>query len=438
MMRSNQYRPTTATLLATFAALLAMAAPAAHAGSVLDTAYGSTETTLGAEIDGMAGTGAALYRGGFNTVLNPALLGETEGWRLDAGLSLAQDHEDRFQPLWDSFESYVTDTAIASNRNHSFDSGFAVSRRLNEGLAAALALTTLLDFGYDFSEQILNPATNPTDLNDRDLTLEERSVEFDGSLRDLALGTAWNATDEVSLGVTAHYVFGTRTDVMSRRYMVTPEDSYRIESTHEVDGVRGTIGIRAVVSPRLTLGAAWDTPLEVKGDRRIDTTDGEGVTTAEVSEVTIKYPGRVRLGLAYHPRQEPRTVFTADLIFTEWSDLCDSSLDDPLSDNVEGPHLQDVLDARVGVEHMFYNGVPVRFGFRHLDSYADGEASASVFTAGIGIPYADGMFSISAELRKVMSYQEHWYDYPAGYTTAPTARVDETRFRLGAGLTYLF
>ena len=51
------------------------------------------------------------------------------------------------------------------------------------------------------------------------------------------------------------------------------------------------------------------------------------------------------------------------------------------------------------------------------------------------------MFHVSAELSKVESYQEHWFPYEyddPDIQTAETARVEATRFRLGAGFTYLF
>jgi len=98
----------------------------------------------------------------------------------------------------------------------------------------------------------------------------------------------------------------------------------------------------------------------------------------------------------------------------------------------------------VGLEHTFYNGMPLRFGFRYYDSYADKEANASVFSAGIGAPFGSGMFSVSLELSKITSVLDHQFPYPDEifgdpndpdnpYYADPQARVEDTRFRIGIG-----
>ncbi len=411
-------------------ALLSLAAPRpADAGQALNAAYGDVANFRHPELEAMSGTGAALFRGGFSTVLNPAMLGDAAGWRLDAAGSLAQDHEDRFQPLWDSFGSYITDTAIASNRSHDFDTGFALSGRALPRLGVGAALTTRYDFGYEFREEVRDPSTT---ADPYDQILEERSVVGGGSLRDLSAGAAWEPVQGVSLGATVHYVFGTRTLDSDRRDVQVPADSELVSESHDADGLNATLGVRACAGERFVLGAAWDTPLKVEGDWTTTTTLGAAAPAVAVQGVSVRYPGRLRAGFAYYPRSEPRTVFAADVVYTEWRELEDSR------DAAAGASLENTMDVQVGVQHTFYNGMPLRFGFRHLDSYADGEAGTASFSAGVGFPYAAGMFSVSAELGKQSSRQAHWFDYPDGYDVAPTSRVEDNRFRVGAGLTYAF
>ncbi len=98
-------------------AVFGMATPAL-AGPQIMSAYGDQLPWYGAEINAMGGTGTAVYRGGLSNIFNPALLMDEKGYRLDAGVMLDQEHEDRFQPLFDSFDSWVVDAAIAANRNH--------------------------------------------------------------------------------------------------------------------------------------------------------------------------------------------------------------------------------------------------------------------------------------------------------------------------------
>ena len=409
--------------------LLLAGAGSAVAGQVPDVRYGQAESFLHPEIDGMGGTGTAVFHGGFATVTNPALLSAAAGWRVDGGAALSQDHEDRFQPLYDSFNSYVTDTAIASNRHHFFDSGFAVARSLGGPFAMGASLTTAYAYDYEFGEELRDPDSF---ADPRDRILEERVWKLDGSLRDAAAGLSWQVGPHVALGAAFHYVFGTIDDDRDRRFFLSPEDSYSDHASWDADGIRATYGVLIDAGTRLDLRFAVTTPMDVSGDvTTISATASPDTVVGSVVGRKVRYPKQFRAGLAYYPRSRPRTVFAADVVWTEWSELADDAAPD------QRP-LEDTMDVRLGVRHTFYNGVPVTFGFRRVDSYADNAAGTSMFTGGVGIPYQQGMFSVDVELSKVTSVQEHVFPYPAGYSTAPTARVESTRFRVSAGFRYQF
>ncbi len=407
-------------------AALGLMAPAALAGSALNFLYGEPETFLGAEINAMGSTGAAVFRGGASNVLNPAMLADVEGFRIDAGLSLDQRHEDRFTPLWDSFGNYVVDTAIASNREHGFGTGFGFAADL-EGygvpLACGVSLTDRYSFGYDFQEDIRNPTTY---TDGRDLIIEERELDVAGTLRDLSLGLAYASDPRFSFGAAVHYAFGNRDEHRLSRDYETPANSTDERQEFDMDGVNFSLGARFTPDDRLTFGFSWETPLTVDGDTDTTITPYSGAREVYSGTAEVEYPSRYSFGMAYYPRNELRTVFTVDMVISNWSDLTDNRF-------AEDPVLEDTYDVRIGLQHTFYNGVPMRFGFRHVDSYADVETGRSSFSAGIGKPLAKGMIDVSVELGKVSFVQEHWFDYPAGYESAESARVEETHFRLGVG-----
>lgn len=437
MMRTMRNRPGTAAAFGLIALLSLAGASAAWAGSALNVAYGDVATYRHPEIEAMGGTGAALYRGGFSACFNPAMLDHAAGWRLDAGSSLSQAHEDRFQPLWDSFTSYITDTAIASNRHHYFDDGFAFSGRAARTVAVGASLTTLYDFSYDFSEEVRDPSTTS---NPYDTILEERSQGFGGAIRGLTAGASWQPRPDVSIGAAVQYAFGTLTSDRNERFFLLSQspDSYATTTSQDVDGIHAVVGLRARPGERLELGCSWETPLKVTGDILTTTAMSDSITATSMHG-SVRYPNRFRAGFAYFPRTEPRTVFTVDVVYEEWSHLEDALVANPN----QNPHLKNTMDVRLGVQHTFYNGVPLRFGFRHLDSYQDREAGLAMFAAGIGIPYRTGAFNFSAELGKMTSYQGHWFPYPDSYLEGtydvqPTSRVEDTFFRVGAGLTYAF
>src|SRR5690348_17914631 len=117
-------RPTLIPTAATLAALAlagALAAPPAAAASFLDRAFGTPELGVSARLRGLGGAGGALGDGGLGLLDNPVspLLSGTTGARRGGTLQLsgglARASENRFVPLYDTFDSYVHETAIAVN-----------------------------------------------------------------------------------------------------------------------------------------------------------------------------------------------------------------------------------------------------------------------------------------------------------------------------------
>jgi hypothetical protein len=452
-------RRATARRWATLALLLGAAIGAGCAGpvwaaaSALEVLYGSPSTYLLPEINGMGGTGTALYRGGVSNVLNPAFLVLEQTTRIDAALAVAEVREDRLMPLYDTFESFVTDIAIASNRHHHFASGFGLAHRLGTTPAtAALSLTERYDFSYDFTEEVRDP--DPF-ASPRDQILQDREVAIDGAIRALSGGLGVALHPAVSLGLALHYAFGTRGEVLSQRFYLDPESNFNYDAELDLDGLNFTLGLRIQPSERLELGLAYESPLEVDGD--LTGTVYEGASPAAGSpvldDVTIRYPRRYRAGATYRPRAEPQTVFSVEGIYSEWSDVHDTRqaatepLVAPPVDVAGGPAalpLEDTVDVRIGVEHIFYNGMAARFGFRHLDSYADREAGTSFFTGGVGMPLVGGQLGASVEVSKTAFYQGHWFSYPdfeisgRPLLSDDQSRVENTQFRFGMGFRRAF
>jgi hypothetical protein len=423
-------------LLVLVAAAPVVAAPQLMAG------YGDQWAWRSADINGMGGTGTALYRGGLSNIYNPALLADETGARLDLSVSLDQESEDRFQPLFDTFDSWVTDASIAANRNHFFQAGFGYARSLeNLGapLTVGLSLADRYPYQYDFSEELRNP--DPfVQPPERDMIIENRTRQVEGTLRNLSLGVGADVAEALKVGASVHYAFGTRTDTWTVRDFDTSngDSSYNHVYEQDLDGVNFTLGATVRVNERVELGLALETPLSVTGDFSEERHDPTGAYVIDESvDGEIKYPKIYRAGLAFFPRTDPATQFTIELEYMPWSELEDSRF-------AEGDAgLHDTMDVRVGLQHTFYNGVPVRFGFRHYDSYVDDEASASAFSAGVGMPFGSGLFSFTVELSKMTAIMDHQFPYPPGYYGSayeadPQARVEDSRFRLGAGYTLNF
>ena len=422
-----------------------LAASAAHAVPQIMTDYGDQVGWVSAESNAMGATGTSVYHGAISNIFNPAYLVMEKDFRLDASVSLDQQHEDRFQPLFDSFDSFVVDAAIASNRNHYWQTGFGFAASLDKiglPIAAGISLADRYAFGYTFEEELLNPSPFPPGSGEpaRDALIEERARNIDGTIRDLSLGLAADVFNRVSVGASVHYAYGDRNETNSvRDYIPTDgDDSYTATNNVSYDGVNFTLGARVVLSERVELGVAWESALEVSGDREMTLNDAAGSVVVN-DEHTITYPNMFRVGLTFMPRTDPRTVFTIEAEYKPWSELEDSDFADPGSVQ----NLNDVTDVKVGLEHTFYNGIPLRFGFRHVDTYADRDADVSVFSTGVGAPIGGGMVSVSVELSKISAVMPHQFPYPDdsfgdNFRSDPFARVDDTRFRIGVGYKVVF
>ncbi len=402
------------------------------AGAVpqIESTYGGQSPWYQADANALAATGAATYRGGISNIFNPAGLVRAEAFRLDFGVGASHHEEDRFMPVYDSFDNLVTDMAIASNQNTWWNGGFALAGRLkNEPipLAFGLSLADRYPFSYRFDEELRDPSPFSSP---RDVILEERVYEVTGSVKNLSLGLATEIADRIAVGVAVHAAIGYRNEHWSVRDNDLDDGNQSYENGTEwgLGGVNATFGLQGRISNRLTLGLAYETAMTAEGDYETSTFDyGDEEPTTFKKLESIKYPAYWRGGLAFFPRSDPRTVFTADVVYSDWTKLVDTRWGD------EKPFLQDVVDVRIGVEHTFYSQMSLRFGFRRYDSYADDEGGNSVFSVGGGFPVLAGELSLSLEINKLQSYEPHIFGYPEGYVADDEARVDDRRTRVGIG-----
>ncbi len=423
------------------AMLLGLAATPAGAVPYLESAYGGQSPWLSAEINGLGGSGGAHYRGGFSNILNPAGLARAAAWRVDAGMGFAYHEEERFVPLYDSFDSFVTDMSIASNQRTWPEGGFAVAGRLDLGdlpLGVGLSLADRNPFGYEFSEEVRDPDVFS---DPRDRILEERTYEVEGTLRTLSLGVAGEA-DRISFGASVHYAFGDRDDHWLSRDNQTDDgdQSYDNRSQWDLSGVNATLGVQVHPNDRLTLGVAYETPLSVDGEMDLTAYTAEFDTTAmSTANHSLEFPARWRLGAAFFPRHDPRTVLTVDVVLTNYEDLKDDRPD--LADSrLTAPSTCrtwwtcasacSTPSRRPGHERRL---PPLRQLQRprgrqlHLLGWAP------------AWPMGTGRLALSLELNKLQtSTFRISSSIPAGFVSPAEARVDDMRLRFGVGWTQEF
>jgi hypothetical protein len=434
--------------------VVAAAGPAWSVPQIM-TEFGDQAPWLGTDINAMGGTGAALYRGGMSNIFNPAFLAVETSNRLDAGLSVNQENEDRFQSLFDTFASEVSQVAIASNQHAYWQSGFGLALHdpaAGLPITVALSLADRYPFSYTFEEEVRDPDSQS---NPRDSVLENRERKVTGTLRNLSLGMGAGFLDWLSVGAAVHYAFGTRTETRTRRIDYGDMEGLDSSFEQEMNGVNFTAGLRAKISQRIELGFAYESALTANGLWNLQYHEAWSDTANNVTvdesyrDSYYRYPQKFRGGITFYPQTDPRTVFTAELEYVPWQKF-EQNLGPKLDQSaaayleLDHPDLEKVVDVRIGLEHTFYNGVPLRFGFRHYNSYADPDAGSTIFNGGTGFPIGSGLVAVSVELMKITSFQEHQFPYPENpddpdaiplFPVDPEARVEDMQFRIGASYT---
>lgn len=408
----------------------------------LDVQYGTPTGTALARAAAMGATGVSVYQGSQAVVQNPALLAlEGERWRGDFAFGVLQASEDRLVPLFDSFNSFVDETTIAVNRNTYAQAQGGLLWRLpfTKPMTLSAGVFERFSFDYDYFEELRDPDFQS---NPRDALLQNRTLTVGGRLRSFTAGYGAEVAPHVHLGLAVHRYFG---DVELNRSVVyvRGDSSVTDELDRELDGWGWSIGAHGRPHERIDLGVSFEGPFTVDGNfRRSELrAGGPGAGSAETSSrEEIEYPGTLRFGATYRPQNPLLTLFSVEFVRRFWENLDDSFLES----TGDAPNLRDTWDFRVGLEHVFYNGLPLRFGFRYLENYNDHESERSIYSVGIGYRVEAFRFDVTGLYHRQTSRQGFLFDPAAPIQGGSTvsinsdAKVEDSVLQLVLGVSRTF
>lgn len=285
-------------------------------------------------------------------------------------------------------------------------------------------------FDYDYFEEIRDPSPYVTT---RDAVIQLRDYKVDGRLRSISVGYGMELVPRLRMGLSVHRYFGklehTANTVTTALYQSNfTGDPGSAAFEHELSGWGITVGASGTVNERLDLGASFEAPFTVKGAiTSPDSTSTIGswmpydqsvvIMPVGGEDVKVKYPGTLRAGLTYRPRNELATVFSVDIVRRFWSDVADESY--RTAAFVSRGTLRNTWDVRFGLEHVFYNNVPARFGFRYLENYADPESNRSIFSGGVGYKAAEYQIDVTLQYHRQTSRQAFIFDRTLTWTDRP-------------------
>lgn len=413
-------------------AIAGLAAGPASASTLVDTPNGTPKESYSARGAAMGSAGVAVYQGSAALVQNPAALALADpAGLIDLTLGLSHATEDRFVPLFDTFDSFVDETAIAVNRKSYADAqGGAVFKLPSLPLALGLGLFERYDFDYDYFEEFRDPSPFS---EIRDTVQELRTFTVEGRLRSATagLGARLYEDDSVSasVGLAVHHYFGTIDQERRQSSVSPPADSVAVRFTrlnHDLSGWAFSAGTLLQLNGRVDLGMAYERKSTLDGDRGSETTtvrpSGTTTVSSTVPDDDLEYPDLLRWGMTYHPRNQLRTAFTVEAVRALWSQVATSYRHEQVLGQSQGRGLRDTWDVRLGLEHVFYNGTPLRLGFRYLENYAERESARSIFSAGVGFPVGGFVLDVTGQYHRQTSRQ------PLDTLFDPTTTVDGDNF----------
>lgn len=423
-------RPVRVSGIAGAAAILVaglIAAAPGRAASYLDRSFGTPQLGVSARLRGMGSTGGALGDGGLGLLDNPVSAALGGGDPRRAGLSIqlsgsmARASENRLVPLYDTFDSYVVETAIAVN-DHSYgaiDVGLAWRHPMLRGTVIGFSSVGAHDPRYDYYDERRTTATT-------DEIVSERFITTTGVLRESGLSVAHALPFGLLAGIAGHLYSGKLVDrdaLVPHQNGVTGTSSERERS---LLGSSVSLGLAWRMNERLTGAASWESGPWMHDTFTIRQNDS--VLVGPDGERHAWWPARVHVSGAYRPRNSLRTVFAADAIWTAWSAVTDPDHPDQ--------SLFDTWDVRFGLEHDYLRNLPGRIGFRYERSPYSREADRAWFTFGGGWRTERYDLDGAIELGKRTSRQEPLWSRAeqAGAVGAGLDSVEDTFTRITFGV----
>ncbi len=366
-------------------ALLVLPA-AAPAFTFLDLATGDEAPLPDARSIAMGRTRLAAPTGAFTGATNPALLAGLDGTSISLGGNVLKLKETRSIPAFDSFDGYLVESAYVLNDEYQWEGGFAAAtslggERMPFPAGFGVSWAPVRDFQYAYTEEVRdnNAFTQP-----RDGLIALNEIQGDGVLGAWTFAFGLNPFEPLAVGFSLEFLKGDQDVAQRTRWMqigTVDETSIAIDG---LSGVREVAALSYSPSHRLDLALVWRNETNLDGDF-VRAGDQDALAHLGVAadperpsgSLGMTLPEEWSIGAAFRPQAKTATSVQFDATLTEWSDYENGMWEDMA--------LDDVWDVRLGIEHVFYNGLPTRFGFHYRPSPRNDEITTTAFTFGAGL-----------------------------------------------------
>ncbi len=425
----------------TAAALLLAAAGEGRALTFLELVTGDEGLVPDARSIALGRTRVGDGAGAFTAHTNPAFLDGTADPRVGIGGNAMLLKETRSTPAYDSFDAFLVESIYVLNDEVRYEGGVGATGSfarewVEGGVGVGVSWAPVRDFQYSYVEEVRD---NDSFTRPRDQLLGVHEIGSSGNISAFTLGFGLHPFPEVSAGGSVERLHG-GFDYLRRTRFV--REGTQEASTFDVDdlaGWRGVFGVAYHPSHRLAASITWRTETNLDGDFErtgdplafsfLGSLEDPG---ASAGEFDIRYPHEVGIGASWRPKARSRTLVRGEANWTQWSEFA--------SDAAVGAPLDDVVDVRFGIEHVFYNDLPVRFGFLYEPSPRDEEIAGTSFTFGGGLPVGPLSLDLAFEVKnRAYRFEDLFEDSMfGGLDRVSTDRVEESSASAFVTLGYAF
>lgn len=321
----------------------------------------------------MGGVGYGMRYSGNINLTNPASISSVDSlsFMFDLGMSLKS--------------SNYKENGITSNaKNSSFDY-IAMQFRLHKRLGFAIGFTPFSNVGYNFS------TTTPVEGNE-DYTATN-TFYGDGGLQQVTAGLGFKILDNLSIGASAGYIYGSL-DYQSSVAFNTNSDQTIVYNSVRVKSYVADFGLQYTQKvgkeDNLTLGLVYGLGhvLGSTDTRGIQVTDNENysVTNETVLKDAYGIPHTFGAGLAY--THKDNLTIGADYTLQKWSSVKYQNLDNMYKDRTKIAIGAEFLPNPLGRNYL--QRIRYRVGFNYATPYLklpqyEGPSEYSI-SAGFGFP----------------------------------------------------
>lgn len=351
----------------------------------------SRQLALGFSAWGNAGSATALST-------NPALAGiNSRKVSVFTGINGYSVKEKRSFPVQDSFGDFLADNSYVVNNNWFPEFQFGVNYQLFSRLNLALMYQQKYHHDFIYEEEVRGSVFGQYN---RDPLVGYHRIQNTGSDANISAGASFKLFNGIWLGagITA-IVPGTYTEkyeieVLMDSDILASDTTVSYTAEPEITSrIVPNFGVVAEFGNYVTLSAAYRFASESEQKKglifpyfdEIEALPQFMINSAGlISSMSRDYPGELRLGLALKAQNIIPTQIFFEFVNQNWEALDFRFISATDVKTNETFKFRNIWKMSVGVEHIFFSGIPFRVGFFHDPNPIDAGMDRNWFSAGTG------------------------------------------------------